>query len=109
MRYTASDEVKRRGVRRMKTIATGFLVVATVVYALASWAHSAGTELFGSTAWSGYVQAGAEAGMVGALADWFAVTANQSASAPTIPASAAAWTYPAHDPAPALIAQLVSP
>ena len=70
VRYTASDEVKRRGVRRMKTIATGFLVAATVIYALASWGVRAHAG-----AWAGYVQAGAEAGMVGALADWFAVTA----------------------------------
>jgi uncharacterized membrane-anchored protein YjiN (DUF445 family) len=70
VRYTASDEVKRRGVRRMKAIATGFLVAATVVYALASWGVHAHAG-----AWAGYVQAAAEAGMVGALADWFAVTA----------------------------------
>ena len=70
MRYTASDEVKRRGVRRMKAIATGFLLVATLVYGLTSWAISAGAG-----SWAGYVQAAAEAGMVGALADWFAVTA----------------------------------
>jgi uncharacterized membrane-anchored protein YjiN (DUF445 family) len=70
VRYTASDEAKQRGVRRMKTIATGFLVVATNIYILTSWAiHS------GAGSWAGYVQAAAEAGMVGALADWFAVTA----------------------------------
>jgi uncharacterized membrane-anchored protein YjiN (DUF445 family) len=54
----------------MKLIATGFLLVATVVYALARWAQAAG-----AAGWSGYVAAAAEAGMVGALADWFAVTA----------------------------------
>ncbi|MDH6110682.1 uncharacterized membrane-anchored protein YjiN (DUF445 family) [Kitasatospora sp. MAP12-15] len=70
VRFTAADEEKRRGVRRMKTIATGFLAAATVVYALATWAGAAG---WGS--WTGYVAAAAEAGMVGALADWFAVTA----------------------------------
>ncbi|GAA1249864.1 DUF445 domain-containing protein [Kitasatospora nipponensis] len=70
VRFTAADEEKRRGVRRMKTIATGLLAVATLIYALATWAHSAG---WGS--WTGYVAAAAEAGMVGALADWFAVTA----------------------------------
>jgi uncharacterized membrane-anchored protein YjiN (DUF445 family) len=64
------DEGRRRGVRRMKLIATGFLLAATVVYALARWAHSAGAG-----GWTGYVAAAAEAGMVGALADWFAVTA----------------------------------
>ncbi|WP_329564454.1 DUF445 domain-containing protein [Kitasatospora sp. NBC_01266] len=70
VRFTAADEEKRRGVRRMKTIATGLLALATLVYALATWAGSAG---WGS--WTGYVSAAAEAGMVGALADWFAVTA----------------------------------
>ncbi|TWF99825.1 uncharacterized membrane-anchored protein YjiN (DUF445 family) [Kitasatospora viridis] len=70
VRFTAADEEKRRGVRRMKAIATGFLVAATVVFALATWGKAAG---WGS--WTGYVAAAAEAGMVGALADWFAVTA----------------------------------
>lgn len=70
VRFTAADEEKRRGVRRMKAIATGFLAAATVIYALATWAGSSG---WGS--WTGYVAAAAEAGMVGALADWFAVTA----------------------------------
>ncbi|WP_280693559.1 DUF445 family protein [Kitasatospora sp. GAS204B] len=70
VRFTAADEEKRQGVRRMKIIATGLLAFATLVYALATWAGSAG---WGS--WTGYVSAAAEAGMVGALADWFAVTA----------------------------------
>ncbi|MEU6342307.1 DUF445 domain-containing protein [Streptomyces sp. NPDC046977] len=68
--YSPADEGRRRGVRRMKVIATGLLLAATVVYGLAKWAESAGAG-----AWSGYVAAAAEAGMVGALADWFAVTA----------------------------------
>ncbi|WP_170970646.1 DUF445 domain-containing protein [Streptomyces zhaozhouensis] len=67
---TAADEAKRRGLRRMKAVATGLLVVVAVVYALATWA-----EHSGAGAWAGYVAAAAEAGMVGALADWFAVTA----------------------------------
>ncbi|WP_156178585.1 DUF445 domain-containing protein [Saccharothrix sp. ST-888] len=54
----------------MKTIATGLLAFATVVFGLATWAGAAGAG-----AWAGYVAAAAEAGMVGALADWFAVTA----------------------------------
>jgi uncharacterized membrane-anchored protein YjiN (DUF445 family) len=64
------DAVRRRGVRRMKLIATGFLLAATVVYALAKWADAQDAG-----PWAGYVAAAAEAGMVGALADWFAVTA----------------------------------
>jgi uncharacterized membrane-anchored protein YjiN (DUF445 family) len=68
--YSPADEGRRRGVRRMKLIATGFLLVATVVYGFAKWAGTVGAG-----AWANYVAAAAEAGMVGALADWFAVTA----------------------------------
>lgn len=68
--YTAADEEKRRGVRRMKATATGLLVFVALVFALATWAKNSGVE-----GWPGYVAAAAEAGMVGALADWFAVTA----------------------------------
>jgi uncharacterized membrane-anchored protein YjiN (DUF445 family) len=64
------DSDKRRGLRRMKAVAGGFLLVATVVYLLTRWQEAAGAG-----AWVGYVRAAAEAGMVGALADWFAVTA----------------------------------
>ncbi|NKX87811.1 DUF445 family protein [Nocardia coubleae] len=55
----------------MKALATGFLLVATVIYLLCRWLESRG----GGGAWVGYVRAASEAGMVGALADWFAVTA----------------------------------
>lgn len=68
--YSAADEEKRRGVRRMKITATGLLLLVAVIYVLAKWASHAGAG-----AWAGYVAAAAEAGMVGALADWFAVTA----------------------------------
>ncbi|HXT44294.1 MAG TPA: DUF445 domain-containing protein [Pseudonocardiaceae bacterium] len=52
----------------MKAVALAFLLGAAVVYAL--------TRLYSNApAWVGYVQAMAEASMVGALADWFAVTA----------------------------------
>jgi uncharacterized membrane-anchored protein YjiN (DUF445 family) len=51
----------------MKTGATALLLLAAVVYVLARRA--------GGHGWVGYVQAAAEAGMVGGLADWFAVTA----------------------------------
>jgi uncharacterized membrane-anchored protein YjiN (DUF445 family) len=52
----------------MKIIATGLLVVAAIVYIICR------TVGDGNGAW-GYVQATAEASMVGGLADWFAVTA----------------------------------
>ncbi|WP_370412999.1 DUF445 domain-containing protein [Streptomyces fradiae] len=68
--YTAADEEKSRGVRRMKALATGLLALVATIYALATWAKSSDAG-----AWAGYVAAAAEAGMVGALADWFAVTA----------------------------------
>ncbi|WP_168708355.1 MULTISPECIES: DUF445 family protein [unclassified Rhodococcus (in: high G+C Gram-positive bacteria)] len=64
------DATKRRDLRKMKGLATGFLVFATVVYMFCRWQESRGAG-----EWVGYVRAMAEAGMVGALADWFAVTA----------------------------------
>jgi uncharacterized membrane-anchored protein YjiN (DUF445 family) len=63
-------ELKRRDLRRMKLVATGFLVAATVIFLVTTWWLSVG-----GPGWVGYVKAAAEAGMVGALADWFAVTA----------------------------------
>ncbi|MEU6303067.1 DUF445 domain-containing protein [Streptomyces chartreusis] len=68
--FTAADQEKQRGVRRMKITATGLLLLVALVYVLAKVASNQGAG-----AWAGYVAAAAEAGMVGALADWFAVTA----------------------------------
>ena len=67
---TVADAERRRGLRRMKVVALSFLVGATVIFLLCTWAQSNG-----AAPWVGYVRAAAEAGMVGALADWFAVTA----------------------------------
>jgi uncharacterized membrane-anchored protein YjiN (DUF445 family) len=61
----AADARRRRGLRRMRTLAVGLLLLAAAVYLL---------TLDRDGAW-GYVNAGAEASMVGAIADWFAVTA----------------------------------
>jgi uncharacterized membrane-anchored protein YjiN (DUF445 family) len=61
----AADAVRLTRLRRMKLVALGLLVLAAVVYAVTR--HHGGF-------W-GYVNAGAEASMVGAMADWFAVTA----------------------------------
>ncbi|WSJ20224.1 DUF445 domain-containing protein [Nocardia sp. NBC_01327] len=55
----------------MKAIATAFLAAATLIYLICAWAQSRGH----GGGWVGYVRAASEAGMVGALADWFAVTA----------------------------------
>ncbi|MCW2857521.1 MAG: hypothetical protein JWR52_3136 [Marmoricola sp.] len=61
----AADADRRRRLRQMKSLAAGLLLVAAVVYLV---------TLHRSGFW-GYVNAGAEASMVGAIADWFAVTA----------------------------------
>ncbi len=63
------DATRARDLRRMKQLATGLFVVAALVFL--------GCVLLGRDAgpWIGYVRATAEASMVGALADWFAVTA----------------------------------
>jgi uncharacterized membrane-anchored protein YjiN (DUF445 family) len=62
------DEQRARRLRRMKLTATGFLVAAAVVF-IATFVFTDGTGA------AGYVRAAAEAGMVGGVADWFAVTA----------------------------------
>ena len=67
----AADEQRRRALRRMKAVALGFLVAATVIFLVCTWAQKSGD----APGWVGYVRAAAEAGMIGALADWFAVTA----------------------------------
>ena len=62
------QDAQRMGLRRMKTVATGLLVGAAAVFVLSvAVGHGHG-------AW-GYLEAMAEAAMVGGLADWFAVTA----------------------------------
>ncbi len=66
-----ADAERRRALRRMKVLALGFLVGATAVFLGCRWAQGSGA----AATWIGYVGAAAEAGMVGALADWFAVTA----------------------------------
>lgn len=63
------DSIKRRDLRRMKLVATGFLVAATIVFLVGRY-----LELHVGAGW-GYMRSAGEAGMVGALADWFAVTA----------------------------------
>jgi uncharacterized membrane-anchored protein YjiN (DUF445 family) len=63
--FADADEQRRIGLRRMKLVATGLLLAAAVVYVLT----------VGRDGPLGFVNAAAEAAMVGALADWFAVTA----------------------------------
>jgi uncharacterized membrane-anchored protein YjiN (DUF445 family) len=66
-----ADAERRQGLRRMKMVALGFLVGATAIFIGCRWAQAGG----GAPTWVGYLRAAGEAGMVGALADWFAVTA----------------------------------
>jgi uncharacterized membrane-anchored protein YjiN (DUF445 family) len=62
------DPARARDLAKMKRLATGLFVLAAAVFLAC--------VLFGrDVTWVGYVQATAEASMVGALADWFAVTA----------------------------------
>lgn len=66
-----TERSRRRDLRRHKAVATGLLVLATVIYLVCRYLEARGQD----GAWTGYVRAASEAGMVGALADWFAVTA----------------------------------
>jgi uncharacterized membrane-anchored protein YjiN (DUF445 family) len=68
VRAVPSDAERRRALRRMKTLATALLVLAAAVFAVSF-------ALQDEIAWMGYVRAAAEGAMVGAIADWFAVTA----------------------------------
>ena len=63
-----ADQERLRALRMMKAIAVGALVFMAITFVIAFW-------LEGRHSWLGYVRAAAEGGMVGALADWFAVTA----------------------------------
>ena len=62
---SAGDARRRSALRRMRFVATGLLVLAATVF-VATHGHGG--------VW-GYVNAASEAAMVGAVADWFAVTA----------------------------------
>jgi uncharacterized membrane-anchored protein YjiN (DUF445 family) len=62
---SGADEQRRQGLRRMKTLATSLLVLAAVIY----------VATLRQDGVLGFVNTAAEAAMVGALADWFAVTA----------------------------------
>src|SRR5207253_2064271 len=63
-----SENERRRQLARTRRRATALLAGTTLVFL--------GITLWGGhSTWAGYVQAAAEASMVGGLADWFAVTA----------------------------------
>nr|WP_201471469.1 DUF445 family protein [Microbacterium hydrocarbonoxydans] len=63
-----ADQARLRALRRMKAVALGALIFMAVLFVIAF-------ALQERQPWLGYVRAAAEGGMVGALADWFAVTA----------------------------------
>ena len=67
-----NQEARRADLRRWKAIALSFLIGAAVIFLGCSWWQASES---GAPVWVGYVRAAAEAGMVGGLADWFAVTA----------------------------------
>ncbi len=62
------DSNQRNRLTRMKLLATGLLVAMAIVFLITR-------SLEGSIGWLGFLRAFAEAAMIGALADWFAVTA----------------------------------
>ncbi|WP_415855304.1 DUF445 domain-containing protein [Sinomonas sp. G460-2] len=63
-----ADAERAAALRSMKTLALSLLIAMAVVFAIAF-------ALQERVPWLQYVRAAAEGGMVGALADWFAVTA----------------------------------
>ena len=65
---SAADLERRAALRKMKVVATALFAVVTVVFFIARWQEE-------QRDWVGYIRAFAEAAMVGALADWFAVSA----------------------------------
>ncbi|APA68678.1 DUF445 domain-containing protein [Janthinobacterium sp. 1_2014MBL_MicDiv] len=64
----STDQLQRARLRNMQLLAAGLLLLAALVFAVAR------AQRGGHPAW-GYVEAFAEAAMVGAIADWFAVVA----------------------------------
>ena len=65
---TPSDIERRKGLVSMKRTATGLLVAMAVIFCVSF-------ALQDEIPWLGWVRAASEGGMVGAIADWFAVTA----------------------------------
>jgi hypothetical protein len=64
----ADAEARQEALARMKRRATGLLILMAVVFAIT-------LALEPAHPWLGYVRATAEAGMIGGIADWFAITA----------------------------------
>ncbi|MBZ4187966.1 DUF445 domain-containing protein [Niabella beijingensis] len=66
----STDAIKAAQLRKHKTLATGLFLLMMAVFLVCVYLLKTKTDV-----WIGYVKAFAEAAMVGALADWFAVTA----------------------------------
>ena len=66
--FTALEQEKQAELQKMKRLASGLFLLVTIIYITAS----VFSDLHAAIP---YVQATSEAAMVGALADWFAVTA----------------------------------
>ena len=65
-----NEEAKRKQLKKYKAIATGLFVLMAILFVTTTILQKTNTSH-----WIGYVRAFSEAAMVGALADWFAVTA----------------------------------
>ena len=65
-----TDQEKKIQLKRYKTFATGLFVLMAIIFVITTI-----LQKNNSAHWIGYVGAFSEAAMVGALADWFAVTA----------------------------------
>ena len=65
-----NDEQKRKQLRKYKAFATGLFVLMAIIFIITTILQKSD-----DSHWIGYVRAFSEAAMVGALADWFAVTA----------------------------------
>lgn len=65
-----SDDIKAIQLRKHKALATGLFILMLFIYIACIYLLK-----YKPAAWIGFVKAFAEAAMVGALADWFAVTA----------------------------------
>jgi uncharacterized membrane-anchored protein YjiN (DUF445 family) len=65
-----NDEAKRKQLKKYKAFATGLFVLMAIIFIITTILQKSN-----NSHWIGYVRAFSEAAMVGALADWFAVTA----------------------------------
>src|SRR4051812_10546210 len=68
MQDISNPEERQRNLDRMKTRATGLLILMGIVFVVARMYEA-------QHPWLGYIRATAEASMVGGIADWFAITA----------------------------------